>query len=73
MTTHDKNYLGDGVYASHDGYQIWLTVERSGGWHRIALEPTVFEALIRYEADLHAKYMAQLRQGAEKGPGHELE
>jgi len=23
-------HIGDGVYASHDGYQIWLEVDRGG-------------------------------------------
>lgn len=41
-------YLGDSVYASHDGYQVWLSV----GDHRnapvIALEPAVLLALAVY-------------------------
>lgn len=40
-------YLGDGVYASFDGYQIWLAAND----HRnkvIALEPAVMESLIEY-------------------------
>lgn len=40
-------YLGDGVYASFDGYQIWLAV----GDHRnkvIALEPGVMALLVNY-------------------------
>ena len=41
-------YLGDGVYASFDGYQIWLHAEREQGWHVIALEPAVLTALIAY-------------------------
>lgn len=38
-------YLGDGVYASFDGYQIWLEV---GEGIRIALEPGVFSSLLEY-------------------------
>ena len=44
-----KHYLGDGVYASFDGYQIWL--ETSNGYaitNRIALEPKVVVALLSY-------------------------
>ena len=41
-------YLGDGVYASFDGYQIWLRTDRDEGRHVIALEPAVFEALVVY-------------------------
>jgi hypothetical protein len=40
-------YLGDGVHASYDGYQIWLAVN-----HRdnkvVALEPEVFHSLTTY-------------------------
>lgn len=40
-------YLGDGVYARFDGYQIWLAAND----HRndvIAIEPAVLSALIQY-------------------------
>lgn len=46
---HD--YLGDGVYASFDGYQVWLAVND----HRnkvVALEPSVLDALYRYRQRL---------------------
>ncbi len=44
-----KAYLGDGVYASFDGYQVWIWT--SNGLRlseRIALEPSVLEALNRF-------------------------
>ena len=41
-------YLGDGVYASFDGVQIWLRTERETGVHEIALESHVFRALQSY-------------------------
>lgn len=40
-------HLGDGVYVSFDGYQIWLAAND----HRnkvVALEPAVFKALMAY-------------------------
>ena len=40
-----SRYLGDGVYASHDGYQVWLTTRVGGQQHTIALEPPVLDAL----------------------------
>lgn len=44
-----KEYLGDGVTASFDGYQIWLEVGDSyWGIKRIALEPEVMAALLMY-------------------------
>ncbi len=47
MTT-PPDYLGDGVYASHDGYQIWLAANHPESAQRVALEPSVFLALCRY-------------------------
>ena len=45
-----KDYLGDAVYADFDGYHIVLTTE-DGVYvtNVIALEPSVMEALKRYE------------------------
>lgn len=37
-------YLGDAVYASFDGYQIWLRTGDANN-QRIALEPSVYAAL----------------------------
>lgn len=47
MQTTVEMYLGDAVYASYDGYQIWLRTG-DGNDQRIALEPPVMESLIRY-------------------------
>lgn len=42
-------YLGDGLYASFDGYAITLSAPRDlGGVHWIALEPTVLLEFLRY-------------------------
>lgn len=40
-------YLGDGVYASFDGYQIWLAVNHHEN-KVVALEPEVLLALVQY-------------------------
>jgi len=40
-------YLGDAVYASFDGYQIWLKTG-DGNNQQIALEPAVYFALREY-------------------------
>lgn len=40
-------YLGDGVYASDDGFQIWLAANDPNN-EVIALEPSVLAALIDY-------------------------
>ena len=45
----DQSYLGDAVYASHDDFQIWLTVEYGAGVdQQIALDPSVYRALVAY-------------------------
>lgn len=45
----NKEYLGDGVYASTDGYNIQITTENSIEVdNTIFLEPAVFSALIAY-------------------------
>ena len=45
----DPEYLGDAVYALHDGYHVWLRLnsyENMVG--QIAMEPAVMERLIDY-------------------------
>jgi hypothetical protein len=44
--THDE-HLGDGVYVSFDGYQIWLAANHHEN-KVVALEPDVIMRLIRY-------------------------
>ena len=45
----EPRYLGDGVYASFDGYHIWLvTGSHDKPDNRVALEPFVFEAAMKY-------------------------
>jgi hypothetical protein len=41
-------YLGDGLYASFDGFTIWLRAPRDDGDHRVALEPEVFARLVAF-------------------------
>ena len=46
-------YLGDGVYASYDGWHIWLDLRGQGDPHiRIAMEPNVLDFFDRYRASL---------------------
>lgn len=53
------SYLGDGVYASFDGYHVWLDLRGQDSVTRIALEPPVLTALDRYRQDIKAAYEAQ--------------
>ena len=48
----NETYLGDGVYASFDGYQIWLDTRAQDPVNRIALEPNVYYALISFVENL---------------------
>jgi hypothetical protein len=41
-------YLGDGVYGSFDGFQIWLHVGRHDAEPCVALEPNVIKSLNDY-------------------------
>ena len=46
-------YLGDGVYATFDGYQLWL--HTSNGLeitNTLALELTVFQSLLDYATQM---------------------
>ncbi len=41
-------YIGDGVYASFDGYQIKLSTERDGRDEVIYLDPETYASLVRF-------------------------
>jgi hypothetical protein len=69
---NDKAYLGDGLYASHDGYQFWLRA--SNGitvTNEVALEPNVLHAFIKFiERTLNVKIKVtpvEKEGGAEEG------
>lgn len=47
-----EQHLGDGVYASFDGYHIWLDTRAQSPINRIALDPATYHALVQYEAGL---------------------
>ena len=50
-----ETYLGDGLYASFDGWQIMLRAPRLNGDHFVALEPSVYQALENFVANLGDK------------------
>lgn len=67
MPKDDPTYIGDGVYVSDDGYQLWLAAND----HRnlvIALDPTVCLQLIRQMArvvdaeQMHSAVVSVLRE-----------
>lgn len=47
MSAHET-YLGDGLYASFDGFMITLRAPREHGDHWVGLEPDVMLALRDY-------------------------
>ena len=47
-------YLGDGVYASWDGYYLWLDTRAQLPVNRIGLEPEVQLGLDQYKLDIQA-------------------
>jgi hypothetical protein len=59
-----RMYLGDGVYASFDGYHIWLAVNDHTN-NVVALEPSVMDQLIRYRQHV-ADYLKELAETAGK-------
>ena len=43
-----ETYLGDGCYASYDGWQVCLRVPRDEGNHYVYLDPSVLRALEKF-------------------------
>lgn len=54
----EEVYLGDGLYASFDGYMITLRAPREGGDHHVGLEPEVLDAFERFVAAIRARRAA---------------
>lgn len=44
----NETYLGDGLYASYDGWQFCLRAPRPDGDHCVYLEPSVLASFQRY-------------------------
>jgi hypothetical protein len=56
MTDPDETYLGDGLYASFDGFSFILRASGEYGDYCVGLEPDVFNALVRYREAVYAKH-----------------
>ena len=62
MALIPDRYLGDGVYAAFDGYNIWLDTRGQQPTGRIALNPDTLRALHQFGVDAGtaiAKAMAE--------------
>lgn len=46
--TDGEHYLGDGAFASFDGFGITVSTDRDGVEHYVCLEPEVFAALMKF-------------------------
>ena len=64
-TLQEKEYLGDGVYIGHDGYQLVVYVEGGSafGPGAVALEGPVLEALDRYRARVFTEPTGEFKRG----------
>lgn len=58
----DHKYLGDGVYVSHDGYQLWLHLDSHHAEPLIALDRRTFLALQSYGTDYYGIKQQQREQ-----------
>ena len=55
---YPSTYLGDGVYASSDGYSVWLAVNHHEN-NVVALEPQVLDHLVQYVESLKEQQKEQ--------------
>lgn len=60
-----KTYLGDGVYAEFNGYQIALTCDCMSQPNTIFLEPEVFERLQNFVEKIRNEKNEQVANDAE--------
>lgn len=53
----NQTYLGDGVYASHDGYGVWIwTSDGVRQSEKIFLEPSTLAALVAFAQPPRAQF-----------------
>lgn len=62
----EPRHIGDGVYASFDGYQIWLGLRP--GQQMIALDDQAFAGLLDYRKDLVERIKAFTAANTRKDP-----
>ena len=54
-----ETYLGDGLYASFDGWYIKLRAPRPDGDHWVGLEPEVFARLLKFVESIKQQQAAE--------------
>lgn len=68
MSKDDAVYLGDGLYAEDEGFQVVLHTERKGGRHWVALDGDVLTSLLRF---IERRWNLQITV-SQKAPKEEL-
>lgn len=48
-----STYLGDGLYATFNGFGVWLRAPRREGEHVVFLEPVVWRSLLTWLKTVH--------------------
>lgn len=61
----EDRYLGDGVYASFDGYHIVLDLRAQDSTTRIALEPAVLASLNSFQTAVEAAVECEERNATQ--------
>jgi hypothetical protein len=52
----EKDYLGDGLYAIYDGFNVWLYAnDLENPTDKVCLEPPVLEAFERFVSKIRGK------------------
>jgi hypothetical protein len=59
--TH-AGYLGDGVYVTFDGYNIWLRTQRGFDMHEISLEPETMRNLLDYAVKIDPRFLGEYKK-----------
>lgn len=73
MSRIKDQYLGDGVYASTDGFAIWLDLRGQDTTTRIALEPAVMSSLLRFAEYCQEQEARELEAPEDRPPDMVIE
>jgi len=63
----EDRYLGDGVYASYDGWNLILDLRAQDNTTRIALEPPVLKALDLFRQNIQSAKIEKSQKGEDNG------
>jgi len=63
----EDRYLGDGVYASYDGWNLILDLRAQDNTTRIALEPPVLKSLDLFRQNIQSAKIEKSQKGEDNG------